>query len=567
MRATKVLFWLAQLAGVAVTIGLLWFHDLPLGIPGEWVWDRIDFDAASFQETSLGWVIAGCATVVYLLFCLFADRRVLEASRWEMTAWLSGLILMGVIWHGIAQECPPDPNRLSKVPWVLWYPGTQGYYAEARGRASQEPDYLAKYLDRMKEGDVLHFGTHPPGFIQWHKSIISLTQRSPMVQGWFLDYQPQSVRESLNELAKNTANSPMPVQEVDRAALWLSGVLAAFAAISTVVPIYFLIRRSCGRETAWRLVCLWPMVPALAVFHPVSDLWLPVFGATFLALWCEAWSQRSFLLAILSGLVMSFGMRLSLAMLPVAFLAALWTITDCLFAEATEPLKARLKNLGLCVFASLAPFLLLVLSARYFDSLDLPEVWLQNLKNHAAFYDKFSRSSSKWMLVNPIELAMAVGSPIFVMALSRWLAGTRGCLKSARSLASFRFACLVTIGILWLSGKNSGEAARLWIFLMPWLLWVAGHEEEISAKIVNGPGQTLPEYTGTPARGWIALMIFQAVVCIATVSRVDGFHWKTTVPLPEATPNVNSNSSARIRHGDLGTGWAINFQPGGFRDR
>ena len=93
----------------------------------------------------------------------------------------------------------------------------------------------------------------------------------------------------------------------------------------------------------------------------------------------------------------------------------------------------------------------------------------------------------------------------------------------------------VTLLILWLSGKTSGEAARLWIFLMPWLLWVCGREPEISAKIVNGPGQTLPEYAGTPARGWLMLMLMQAVVCTATVSRVDGFHFRTTVPIDAAS--------------------------------
>ena len=71
MRATKVLFWLAQLAGVAATIWLLWGSDLPLGIPNEWTWNRIQFDDADLKATAWGWGIAGLATVGYLLFCLF----------------------------------------------------------------------------------------------------------------------------------------------------------------------------------------------------------------------------------------------------------------------------------------------------------------------------------------------------------------------------------------------------------------------------------------------------------------------------------------------------------------
>ena len=536
MRATKVLFWLAQLLGVAATIWLLWGSDIPLGVPSDnWVWDRIPLDAAEFQVTSFGWVIAGIATVVYLVFCSFADRRVLEADRWEMTGWLAGLVLVGAVWHGVVQECPPDPNRLSKTGWVLWLRGIQGYYLEAKTRASQEPDYLAKYADRMREGDVLHFGTHPPGFIQLNKSVLGIVSRSPKLQKWLLDSQPDSVRAGLDVWVKNTAGTATPLTDVDRAALWLMGLLTALAAMSTVVPLFCLVRRTCGRETAWRIVCFWPLIPALAVFHPVSDLWLPFFGTSFLAVWGRAWGHRSWPTGLLAGVVMYFGMRLSLAMLPVALLAALWTLADAVLAESPDPLSTRLKQLIGCVVAALASFAVLIGLAYWITSLDLPAVWLQNLRNHAGFYEKYSRTYSAWLLVNPIELALAVGTPVFLFAVSTWLSGTKGSLRSGRSLASFRLWCLVTLLILWLSGKTSGEAARLWIFLMPWLLWVCGREPEISAKIVNGPGQTLPEYAGTPARGWLMLMLMQAVVCTATVSRVDGFHFRTTVPIDAAS--------------------------------
>ena len=109
--------------------------------------------------------------------------------------------------------------------------------------------------------------------------------------------------------------------------------------MSTVVPLFSLLRRACSRETAWRIVCLWPLVPALAVFHPVSDLWLPFFGTLFLAVWGRAWSHRSWLVGLLAGGVMSVAMRFSLAMLPVAFLAATWTLADFLFAESTDPFR------------------------------------------------------------------------------------------------------------------------------------------------------------------------------------------------------------------------------------
>ena len=131
---------------------------------------------------------------------------------------------------------------------------------------------------------------------------------------------------------------------------------------------------------------------------------------------------------------MSIAMRFSLAMLPVAFLAAVWTLADCLFAEATDPLPTRLKQLAICVVSALASFAALTFLARWQSSLDLPAIWLQNFHNHTGFYAKFPRSTSSWLLVNPLELAVAAGTPIFVLAVSTWLSCTHGCLKSGRSL-------------------------------------------------------------------------------------------------------------------------------------
>lgn len=539
MRATKVLFWLAQLAGVAATVGLLWGSELPLGVAGEWVWDRIAFDQASFQELQLGWIVAGVATLVYAVVCLFADRRVLEANRWEMSGWLLALVLLGSAWQHVVQECPPDPHRLSKVSWVLWYRSTQGYYEEARFRAADDPQYLAKYEERLKEGDVLHFGTHPPGLVLLHQKVINFVKHSPKLQKWMLQYQPESFREGLDVLAENSARSPNSVTDLDRAALWLAGLLASLAAMSTVVPLFCLMRHTCGRETSWRLVCLWPLVPALSVFHPVSDLWLPFAGTLFLATWARAWSHRSWLFGVLAGIVMWGGLMLSLALLPVAFLAALWTLADAVLAESADPLAKRAKQLAICVASALGAFVVLCLLAKWQWSLNLAGVWLQNFRNHAGFYDQYTRTTSRWLLVNPFELAFAIGTPIFLTAVSTWIACTRGSMKSGRSFASFRWWVFVTLCVLWLSGKNSGEAARLWIFLMPWLLWVSGRETQGVARVINGPGQTLPEFAGTDSRGWLTVLVLQAVVCISTVSRVDGFHFKTTVPLvavPAASP-------------------------------
>ena len=56
-------------------------------------------------------------------------------------------------------------------------------------------------------------------------------------------------------------------------------------------------------------------------------------------------------------------------------------------------------------------------------------VWRLNLQNHSGFYEQFQRTWWKWMLVNPIELAMAVGLGAFLSCI----AGARRALQSVRT--------------------------------------------------------------------------------------------------------------------------------------
>jgi len=78
-----------------------------------------------------------------------------------------------------------------------------------------------------------------------------------------------------------------------------------------------------------------------------------------------------------------------------------------------------------------------------------------------------------------------------------------------------------TVAALWLSGRNSGEAARLWCFLTPWLLVLAAHifrSEKRSDGLVNS------------AKIWKTLLFMQIIVCALTAARVSGFTFSATLP-------------------------------------
>ena len=144
---------------------------------------------------------------------------------------------------------------------------------------------------------------------------------------------------------------------------------------------------------------------------------------------------------------------------------------------------------------------------------NLFNVWRMNLANHAAFYSQSVRTWYAWFAVNPIELAMAVGLPMAAMAIVT-LVQSMKIIRSAprKNLTNgrlFGIACALTWTVLWLSGKNMGEAARLWCFLTPWCAIIAA--------------QAVDSDAANSQKTWLILLIAQLTIATITVGRVSGF--------------------------------------------
>jgi hypothetical protein len=221
-------------------------------------------------------------------------------------------------------------------------------------------------------------------------------------------------------------------------------------------------------------------------------------------------------------------MVISLALLPVAcFLGVAMLLQECWEAPASRPPVTVRRKLGVLA-ASLGAFLAVTFCFRQATGCSLFQVWISNLTNHAGFYERYSRSYWGWLLVNPIELIVAVGP----------LTGICGLVGAAKTAGRFAAAlaseaperddepgrswadCLVLAAaatwlMLWLSGKNSGETARLWIFLMPAFPVLLG----LLIQPDEGGG---PWSAAVRARVW-ALWGLQALLQLVLMSRLSGF--------------------------------------------
>ncbi len=249
------------------------------------------------------------------------------------------------------------------------------------------------------------------------------------------------------------------------------------------------------------------------------------------ACWLLAVHKRSAVLGAVSSVIGWCSLLMSLAFLPIGLIAVL-----CGFAAARSSTSADdegatgvaevLQTLQRPVVGGVAAFLILTVGLAFLTDVNLGRVWLLNYQNHAAFYSQFERTWWKWLLVNPVELSFACGVPVAMLAAAVvW----RVVLRGPGSAIRWQSMSVVFVwGLLWLSGKNSGEAARLWIPLLPVFVW------QLAAwfhRSTDSPVHSI-SLRNTADRNWLILLALQMTVCSLTVLRVTGFHFNVGTPLP-----------------------------------
>jgi methylthioxylose transferase len=509
MQTHFVRFGLGLLVGMTLVALLL--DRIPLGVPGEWTWAR---HALNWQ-TFLGGIVVATAGAGYLAFVWLGLRRVDRCSLVERWCWLAGLVGAAFAWMGMAVSSTGDLGH-GRVPWVLYYPRTSGYFFQARYEADSAGSFLAGYEELLSEQDYLHIGTHPPGLTLGYLGLLRFCESLPWLTDALLATQPDDVAESIALIRRPSDPTGALLRPADAACLWLAGLLTQLAAALACLGIYGLTARHFGRGASWTTASLWPLVPAVIVFFPKSDVLYPLVAVIAAWLWMTACDRSSILRAVLAGVVLWSGMMLSLAFLSIAALIGVMTLWEA-WTRRSHPAETSswlsFRNAAAAVAGFLVPCLTLAAAC----DINLWNVWGWNFSNHALFYEHNSRTRWAWLLVNPAEFAMAVGLPLSLIAVLAALRQFRGAPDRSASAA---VALAVVWGLLWVSGKNMGEAARLWILLMPWVLMSASclFEEPREPTSLSGPRLSLPALFGS-----------QLVVVIVTVLTVDGFHFSDLI--------------------------------------
>lgn len=493
-----------------LALGIIWGTSLPLGIPGEWTWER------GLPGSDAPWnAILLVLPAAFLIGMLAGGDRLLAGSPSpgrEALA-LAGLILAGGVWLFAVQESAPVGQRHDKVPFVLYYPNSSGYYFEMRRRDESLDAFFRGYADWMREGDVLHVGTHPPGLFLLFRGIMAACDSFPGAASLALQLAPESFHEASDVVAGNSLASGMPsFDRPQRAVLWLAYLIAFGCVVLTVIPLYLTLRRvDLSPTAAWWACGFWLTVPSLAIFLPKSDAAFALPSMLLVYCGVSALRRRSIAWSVAAAVVLWLAMQFSLAFLPVA--AALALLIGLIVWKRPDDgptIRELLTMIGAGTFA----FVLLSVGFWAATGLNLAEVWSLNYRNHAGFYAEYSRTGWLWRAVNPIEFAVSLGLPFAILAIFA-AATTYRRLPTARDWPTLVAAALATtIALLWLSGKNSGEAARLWLLLTPWCGYLVG------VALSGKPGD--PASRGV----LLALTVVQLAGSVATIWGVSGFHLK-----------------------------------------
>lgn len=468
-RACVILAML-PLAGTLFVVG---FAVLPLGLPGEWVWNR-----TPNWPPAQRFIVPALATIGYAALLTIAVRNANRVGG-LVAPWLLP-VLMVAGWQ--VQACwldmPQPPFGIERWPMSIVHPASSGYFDEARRHRPKE--FLTNYENWVKQSDVFHKGTHPPGLFVMHQLLQEFFRSHPSLAISMVDRMPERFRLGLDVVRDNgdarENDRQWKLDIADLATVSASMALTWFASLLTTVPIYLLARHSADRSMSLLAAGLWPLVPASPLFLPVGDCLFPSIAIGTVALTHSALRGQRRWPAVAAGLLWWLGMFTSLAfvaVLPIAFGPVLFNCVTSATQDRGKSLRGLLSVTWRFAVGTLVP----ILALKVVLGLNLVSVWKINLAKHAGFYAAMPRSYFAWVGIDIVEFFIVLGPAMAAMVI--WLAVVGYRKSFGRATADpndqlqsrpgqIAFACfLLTLLALDLSGRNRSEVARLWIFLTP----------------------------------------------------------------------------------------------------
>jgi hypothetical protein len=448
MKWTRLAILASSLIAVIAVVVSIRAGILPMGVSGEWEWKR---ELIATAPLSLGLAFLGI--IGFAGFAAWGMNSLGDRpGKLRETGWLAALFVASLTVQFTTLSGGPDSQGLAK--WAtLGIEGSSGYFTVAKSQMADPWRFWKQYPSWIHDQDSLHIGTHPPGLFLLGRGLLSATASSPKLTSTVMSVLPETATVGFRAMLPDWS-------QPEKAAIALMGLLTLLACAATVIPLYVLARSTMPASSAWAAAAIWPIAPAALMFQPTADSAFPFLATMAIASVAGGGPAR----ALLAGVVLAIGMQFSLVFLPIGLIVAIVAITRA--AISWRKRAVLIVSIG-------AGFLTVTLGLWWFSAANPFVIWWNNQRNHGRFYQENPRTYWIWLLVNPIELALAVGIPTSLFALV-------ACCR--RKLPATFWAVLGVLILLNLSGKNRSEVARLWLPFMPLLLLAAAAEVEKDAR-------------------------------------------------------------------------------------
>lgn len=483
-------------------LALIWLDLLPwlrgpAPFPPEWQWPLRD---TPWRE-GLGAVLLVALGLMALVVATGAEvlsRR----ARILVPLLLAAATVLGVslqlVLLGLGEERSPVELLVERT----LSPTFTSHFTVAASPVARDP---VEFVDRHAEllpSLPVHSMTHPPGAVLLFRGVLAACEASPRLTG------------RLVAMARGAGVDPgllgRPEDAPVLAAALLSPLLIVVLAAATCWPVTALARGlGLAAPEAVRIGLLWPLIPGPALMVPELDQLLALPVAASAALLLRAAGARATGVAV--GLGAAAGAAAGLACL-LSYGAAAFAAFAVVLVLAWASTAARAVPAAGAAGATAAGFVLLPALLGHEPLAALAAA----LRLHRELFTE-PRCYWIWLPLNLWDLAVFLGFPLAILAAAR--AGSAvGRLRVASTdgpgarLARLQVAAVAAVLLLDATGAVRGEAGRIWIPLMPFLL-VAGllRVLPVEDQAVDGAERAAGPGPGAAA-GLAALLLACSVV-------------------------------------------------------
>ncbi len=383
----------------------------PAPYPPDWRWDY------QFINTlSKVWAPLICSVIIFLLY------RKGEKNIWKFV-FLFFIFQLSVLYFQRA--------GIGVLMHRIIDPGLNGYFSTGVGIQN-----LQKFLTNYNK-NVLSFYQHAKGhppfavlFFYLIEQFFGLFPKLSVPLTSFSNLDINVIWNNLNNASKLTA--------------LLTSLFVPLLASITIVPLYKLANILYGKKAALISILLYIGVPAVTLFTPLNDVFLPFFTVWSLYFLVRGVEQNSKCKLFFSGLIFSAGLYFSLTFLPLLLVFAV------LFFAWKKQKMALGMEFSFLLGALLIPAILFLFFGL--NSLEMFQTLMKGLP--------IQRSYTTWIFYNIYDFFIFCSIPIAVLFLSNL---KRSFAKIDILFWSF-FAMLL---LLDLSGSVRGEVGRIWLPFVP----------------------------------------------------------------------------------------------------